>query len=56
MRIRLRRRTTDPRPTPPLVAEVTADARAELQLVPGTELYLLIKTTAITLYEDAPAE
>lgn len=40
--------------TPPIVAEVTADARAELQLVPGTELYLLIKTTAITLYEDAP--
>jgi molybdopterin-binding protein len=40
---------------PPLVAEVTADARAELQLVPGTELFLLIKTTAITLYEDVPA-
>ena len=38
---------------PPLVAEVTADARAELQLAPGTVLYLLIKTTAITLYEDA---
>jgi molybdate transport system ATP-binding protein len=41
--------------TPPLVAEVTADARAELDVLPGTELYLLIKTTAITLYEDAPA-
>jgi molybdate transport system ATP-binding protein len=41
---------------PPIVAEVTADARAELQLVPGTVLYLLIKTTAITLYEDAPGE
>lgn len=38
---------------PPLVAEVTADARAELHVVPGTELFLLIKTTAITLYEDA---
>jgi molybdate transport system ATP-binding protein len=38
---------------PPIVAEVTADARVELQLVPGTVLYLLIKTTAITLYEDA---
>ena len=37
---------------PPLVAEVTADARAELHLVEGTELFLLIKTTAITLYED----
>jgi molybdate transport system ATP-binding protein len=37
---------------PPLVAEVTADARAELHVVPGTELFLLIKTTAITLYED----
>lgn len=39
---------------PPIVAEVTADARTELQLAPGTELFLLIKTTAITLYEDAP--
>lgn len=37
---------------PPLVVEVTDDARAELQLVPGRDLYLLIKTTAITLYED----
>jgi molybdate transport system ATP-binding protein len=37
---------------PPLVAEVTADARAELHLAEGTELFLLIKTTAITLYED----
>jgi molybdate transport system ATP-binding protein len=41
---------------PPIVVEVTADARAELQLVPGTVLYLLIKTTAITLYEDVPGE
>jgi molybdate transport system ATP-binding protein len=40
---------------PPLVAEVTADARAELHLSEGTELFLLIKTTAITLYEDAPS-
>ena len=39
---------------PPLVVEVTADARAELDVLPGTELFLLIKTTAITLYEDAP--
>ncbi|HEX6370576.1 MAG TPA: molybdenum ABC transporter ATP-binding protein [Longimicrobium sp.] len=37
---------------PPVVAEVTADASAELHLVPGTELFLLIKTTAVTLYED----
>lgn len=37
---------------PPLVIEVTADARAELHVVIGTELFLLIKTTAITLYED----
>jgi molybdate transport system ATP-binding protein len=37
---------------PPLVVEVTADARAELHVVVGTELFLLIKTTAITLYED----
>jgi molybdate transport system ATP-binding protein len=37
---------------PPLVVEVTADARAELHVVAGTELFLLIKTTAITLYED----
>jgi ABC-type molybdate transport system ATPase subunit len=36
----------------PIVAEVTADASTELQLVPGTELFLLIKTTAVTLYED----
>ncbi|HEX6037481.1 molybdenum ABC transporter ATP-binding protein [Longimicrobium sp.] len=41
--------------TPPLVIEVTDDARAELQLAPGTALYLLIKTTAITLYEDPSA-
>ena len=32
--------------------EVTADASTELHLVPGTELFLLIKTTAVTLYED----
>ncbi|HEX2207446.1 MAG TPA: molybdenum ABC transporter ATP-binding protein [Longimicrobium sp.] len=37
---------------PPVVAEVTADASIELHLAPGTELYLLIKTTAVTLYED----
>ncbi|HEY0015694.1 MAG TPA: molybdenum ABC transporter ATP-binding protein [Longimicrobium sp.] len=40
---------------PPVVAEVTADASTELHLVPGTVLYLLIKTTAVTLYEDASA-
>jgi molybdate transport system ATP-binding protein len=37
---------------PPVVAEVTADASTELHLAPGTELFLLIKTTAVTLYED----
>jgi molybdate transport system ATP-binding protein len=37
---------------PPVVAEVTADASTELHLVPGTPLFLLIKTTAVTLYED----
>jgi molybdate transport system ATP-binding protein len=41
---------------PPVVAEVTADASTELHLVPGTVLYLLIKTTAVTLYEDTLAE
>ena len=40
---------------PPVVAEVTADASSELHLVPGTTLFLLIKTTAVTLYEDASA-
>jgi molybdate transport system ATP-binding protein len=39
---------------PPLVAEVTADALTDLHVGPGTELYLLVKTSAITLYEDAP--
>jgi molybdate transport system ATP-binding protein len=38
---------------PPLVAEVTADALAELAIGPGTELFLLLKTSAITVYEDA---
>jgi molybdate transport system ATP-binding protein len=37
--------------TPPLVAEVTADALAELHVTPGTELYLVVKTSAVTLYE-----
>ena len=37
---------------PPLVAEVTADALSELHSTPGTELFLIIKTGAITLYED----
>jgi molybdate transport system ATP-binding protein len=39
---------------PPLVAEVTADALCDLHVGPGTELFLLVKTSAITLYEDAP--
>jgi molybdate transport system ATP-binding protein len=38
---------------PPLVAEVTADALAELEISPGTDLYLLLKTSAIAVYDDA---
>jgi molybdate transport system ATP-binding protein len=41
---------------PPIVAEVTADALAELHVAPGTELYLLLKTSAITVYEDAAGD
>jgi molybdate transport system ATP-binding protein len=41
---------------PPLVAEVTADAEAELHLAPGVDVYLLIKTSAVTLFEDGVAE
>ncbi|HEY0024974.1 MAG TPA: molybdenum ABC transporter ATP-binding protein [Longimicrobium sp.] len=37
---------------PPLVAEVTADALADLHVAPGTGLYLLVKASAVTLYED----
>ncbi len=37
---------------PPLVAEVTADALAELEIGPGTELYLLLKTSAISVYDE----
>lgn len=37
---------------PPLVAEVTADAITELHGTPGTDLFIIIKTSAITLYED----
>jgi molybdate transport system ATP-binding protein len=40
---------------PPLVAEVTADALSELHVAPGTELFLLIKASAVTLYEDPSA-
>lgn len=36
---------------PPLVAEVTADALSELHVEPGMELYLVVKTGAVTLYE-----
>lgn len=39
---------------PPLVAEVTADALSELHVEPGTALYLVVKTSAVTLYEAAP--
>jgi molybdate transport system ATP-binding protein len=37
---------------PPLVAEVTADALVDLDVTPGTGLYLLVKASAVTLYED----
>jgi molybdate transport system ATP-binding protein len=40
---------------PPLVAEVTADAQAELHLASGVDVYLLIKTSAVTLFEDRAA-
>lgn len=39
---------------PPLVAEVTAGALADLHLEPGMAVYLLVKTSAITLYEAPP--
>ena len=38
---------------PPLVVEVTADALVELHSTPGTELYLIIKTGATTVYEES---
>ncbi|HET7460988.1 MAG TPA: molybdenum ABC transporter ATP-binding protein [Longimicrobium sp.] len=37
---------------PAIVAEVTSDALAELEIGPGTELYLLLKTSALSVYED----
>ncbi len=37
--------------SPPLVAEVTADALTELHVEPHRELFIIIKTSAITLYE-----
>lgn len=37
---------------PPLVVEVTADALEELDFDMGTELFLIIKASAVTLYED----
>ena len=41
---------------PPLVAEVTADALEELHIEPGTELFLIVKASSITLYEDRSGE
>jgi hypothetical protein len=41
-----------PEGAPPLVAEVTADALADLHVAPGTGLYLLVEASAVTLYED----
>lgn len=37
--------------SPPIVAEVTADAVEELHSAPGTELFIIVKTPAVTLYE-----
>jgi molybdate transport system ATP-binding protein len=37
---------------PPLVAEVTADALEELHIEPGTAIFLIVKASSITLYED----
>lgn len=37
--------------TPPLVAEITADALSELHVEPNREVFAIIKTSAITLYE-----
>lgn len=36
---------------PPMVAEATSDAVAELHSFAGTELFVIVKTSAITLYE-----
>jgi molybdate transport system ATP-binding protein len=36
---------------PPLVAEVTADAVEELHSAPGTELFVIVKTSAVTVYD-----
>jgi len=41
---------------PPLVVEVTADALAELHCEPGTDLFIIIKASAVTLYEDRSGE
>lgn len=40
---------------PTLVAEVTADALSDLHVEPGTELFLVVKTSAVTLYESPDA-
>ena len=37
---------------PPIVAEVTAAAIEELQIRPGTALFLIVKASSFTLYED----
>jgi molybdate transport system ATP-binding protein len=39
---------------PPLVAEVTAEAVQVLAIEPGTQLFLLLKTSAMVLYEEPP--
>ena len=35
---------------PPVVIELTADAIEDLHLVPGASVYLLIKTSSVTVY------
>lgn len=38
---------------PPLVAEVTTRAVADLNIYPGVQVFLIIKTRSFTLYEEA---
>lgn len=41
---------------PPIVVEVTAAAIEELHITPGTALFLIIKASSFTLYEDTPPD
>jgi molybdate transport system ATP-binding protein len=37
---------------PPIVAEITAESADELHSTPGSELFIIVKTPAITVYEN----